>query len=278
MAQELRTDAKVTWCPGCPNHVILESARRAFLSLMKQGYKKDDFAIVAGIGCHAKIFDYLDLSGFCGLHGRTLPTAMGIKMGNPNLKVVAFAGDGDCYSEGMEHFIHVGRFNPNMTLIVHDNQSFSLTTGQGTPTSQDGYKSKVEPLGKFSFPLNPIKLALNSEFSFVARANARDLDHTAQIIEKAVKHPGFSYVEILQDCLIFNTDMDNKDELMYKLDDKERTLKEAMEIADEWNYNEKKGKIALGVIFQEKRKTMEEQWPQLQNLMKNKVGWKNLKR
>ena len=137
-----KTSKVITWCPGCPNHMILESTRNALINLTKKGFKKENFAMTAGVGCHGKIFDYLNTSGLYGLHGRSIPTAIGIKMGNPNLKVLAFAGDGDTYSEGMEHFIHACRFNPDITLIVHDNQSFSLTTGQATPTSQKGFKTK----------------------------------------------------------------------------------------------------------------------------------------
>src|SRR3989304_5486877 len=194
---ELRTEEKITWCPGCPDHMILESSRRALLSLMDQGYKRENFAMVAGIGCHGKIFDYLNISGVYGLHGRALPTAIGVKIGNPNLNVIVFAGDGDTYSEGMEHFIHTCRFNPDMTLIVNDNQSFSLTTGQATPTSQLGFKTKAEPLGEFNKPFNPILLALSAGATFIARCNARDLDHTQEIIEEAIKHKGFSFIEII---------------------------------------------------------------------------------
>jgi len=299
ITRELRTNNKITWCPGCPNFAILESTARALLNLIKQGYKKEDFVMVAGIGCHAKIFDYLDISGINGLHGRSLPTAMGIKMGNPNLSVFAFAGDGDTYAEGMEHFIHACRFNSNMTLFVHDNQSFSLTTGQPTPTSQLGFKSKALPFPNPQAPINPLRIALSAGASFVARCNSKDIAGTAEIMEKAIKHNGFSFVEIIQDCLIFNQDMIARNELMYKLPetsrfvskksnldgaqepkvlDKKRSLDEAMALAKEWDYNLGKGKIALGVFFQENKKTFEEHWPQLTNLMKSKIGWKDIKR
>ena len=106
-----------------------------------------------------------------------------------------------------------------MTLLVHDNQSFSLTTGQPTPTSQQGYVSKASPKGEINKPLNPIKLALAAGISFIARCNSKDINHTAEIIEKAINHPGFSFVEIIQDCLIFNKEINNKDKLMYKIPD-----------------------------------------------------------
>ncbi len=276
---ELITTEKITWCPSCPDHIILESTRRAILSLMKQGYSREDFAMVAGIGCHGKIFDYLNLSGIYGLHGRALPIATGMKMGNPNLNVVVFAGDGDTYSEGMEHFIHSCRFNPNLTLLVNDNQSFSLTTGQATPTSQQGFKTKAEPLGEFNKPLNPILLALSAGATFVARCNSRDIEHTQKIIEQAIKHEGFSYVEIIQDCLVFNLETSKRDDLIYKAPEKNRTLKEAMDLAMEFDYNLKNNnKIPIGIFYQTRRKTLDEEWPQLVKLKNKKIGWKELKK
>ncbi|MBD3252980.1 2-oxoacid:ferredoxin oxidoreductase subunit beta [Candidatus Pacearchaeota archaeon] len=271
----LGTKETVTWCPGCPNHMILESAKRTIAKLTEQGYKHENFAMTTGIGCHAKIFDYLNISGYYGLHGRTIPTALGIKLGNPNLTVLAFAGDGDTYAEGTAHFIHAARFNADMTLVVHDNQSFSLTTGQPTPTSQQGFKSKAYPMGEVSIPLNPVKLALASNASFIARCNARDINHTTEILEKAVKHKGFSFVEIIQDCLIFNPEINNKDKMMYKIpDNKDRKKAEAL--ADEWDYNSKNGKIPVGVIYQKPRLTLDDNWPQLKKLKEKGVGWKGI--
>ncbi|MBR9702262.1 2-oxoacid:ferredoxin oxidoreductase subunit beta [Candidatus Pacearchaeota archaeon] len=247
--------------------MILESVKKA---LSKSEQKK--LCMVTDIGCHGKIFDYLNISGIYGLHGRALPTAMGITLGNPNLNVLAFMGDGAIYSEGIAHFIHAGRFNPNLTLIVHDNQSFSLTTGQPTPTSQQGYKSKAIPMGEPDKPMNPIKLALASGTGFIARCNAKDPKHTAEVLRKAVKHKGFSFVEIIQDCLIFNKEINDKDKLMYNVKDN-KNKKMAERMADKWDYT-KKGKIPIGVLYQEKKPTLTDKWPQLKNLEKKGVGWK----
>jgi len=271
--ENLKTKQEITWCPGCPNFMILESVKKAIGGLMDKGARQEDFAMVTDIGCHAKIYDYINISGIYGLHGRALTTALGITLGNPNLNVLAFMGDGANYSEGIAHFIHAGRYNANMTLIVHDNQSFSLTTGQNTPTSQQGYKSKAYPLGEFNFPMNPIKLALASGISFIARCNARDIKHTAEVLEKAIKHKGFSFVEIIQDCLIFNKESNSKDDLMYKIKDNS-DIKIAEKVAEGWNYNDKKGKIVLGVIYHSAKPTLADKWPQLSELKKEKVGWK----
>jgi len=268
--EELKTNQEITWCPGCPNFMILESVKQA---LVNSGIKQEQIAITTDIGCNSKIYDYLNVSGIYGLHGRSLPTGLGITLGNPNLKVLSFVGDGGIYSEGVSHLVHAGRYNADMVLIVHDNQAFSLTTGQPTATSQIGYKSKSEPLGVFDSPLNPIKLALAIGIGFIARANARDLKHTAEVLEKAIKHKGFSFVEIIQDCLIFNTEINNKDSIMYKIEDN-TDKKQAEKLVSEWDYNSKNGKIPLGVLYKEDKPTLADKWPQLKELKKIGKGWK----
>ena len=254
MENNLNTKEVITWCPGCPNHMILASVKQAIAS---SGFNQNDFAITTDIGCSSKIYDYLNLSGIYGLHGRSLPTGLGIKLGNPNLKVLSFVGDGGIYNEGVSHFVHAGKYNADMVLIVHDNQGFSLTTGQPTATSQQGYVSKASPSGVTDSPLNPIKLALACNIGFIARANAKDIKHTAEILNKAIKHKGFSFVEIIQDCLIFNKDMNNKDGMMYKIKDN-ADLRIAEKLAKEWDYNSKKGKIALGVLYRDQKDILSE--------------------
>jgi len=267
--EKLATNEEMTWCPGCPNHMILESVKETIASFIdNKKYKHGDFAIATDIGCHAKIFDYLNLSGISCLHGRAIPTAIGMKIANPNLKVLVFAGDGAVYSEGISHFMHTFKHNPNMTLILHDNQSFSLTKGQPTPTTQKDYVSKASPLGTFEKPFNPIKIALAAGATFVARTNARDIKHMTEIFTKAINHNGFSFVEVIQDCLIFNTEQNNKDKQMYKISDNKDRF-HAEKLADEYDYNSKTGKIPLGIIFQDKnQKTLEENWPQLKKHLK----------
>jgi len=275
MKDNLSTKEENTWCPGCPNHMILAAVKQTLSHQIESGKaKQTDFAITTDIGCHAKIFDYLNLSGIYCLHGRAIPTAIGMKLGNPNLKVLTFAGDGAIYAEGISHFIHAFKHNADITLILHDNQSFSLTTGQPTPTSQQGYVSKASPLGTFDKPMNPIKLALASNATFIARTNARDIPHMIQTFTKAINHKGFSFVEVIQDCLIFNLEANNKDKLMYKVKDNS-DKKIAEKLADEFDYNSKGGKIPLGVIYQSKEKCLAEKWPQLKKLLNKKSGWNN---
>jgi 2-oxoglutarate/2-oxoacid ferredoxin oxidoreductase subunit beta len=269
--ENLSTKSENTWCPGCPNNMILEAIKQ---TLANSNTKQEDYAITTDIGCHAKIFDYLNLSGIYCLHGRAIPTAVGITLGNPNLKVLAFAGDGAVYSEGISHFIHAFKNNPDMTLILHDNQSFSLTTGQPTPTSQQGYVSKASPMGSFDNPMNPLAIALASNATFIARTNARDISHMVEIFTKAIDHSGFSFIEVIQDCLIFNSEANGKDPRMYKI--KDNSDKEnAEKLVKEYDYNTKDGKIPMGIIYQAKEKTLTDKWPQLKKLKENKTSWQN---
>jgi 2-oxoglutarate/2-oxoacid ferredoxin oxidoreductase subunit beta len=262
---KLSTREEITWCPGCWNFLILESVKEALSDLIKsKKYKLNDFAFVTGIGCHAKIFDYLNLSGFYGLHGRVLPTALGIKIGNPKLKVLGFGGDGDTYSEGMSHFISAFRYNSDMTLIVHDNQSFSLTTGQATATSQKGFKTKVEPFGSVNEPLNPVKIALACGGTFIARCNPLDIKNTSLILKKAIEHKGFSYIEMIQKCLVFNSEKNNIEKRMYKIKDN-YDYKKAQKLVEEWNYNSNKGRIPVGILYKTQKQTFEEKYYQLKN-------------
>jgi len=259
---------KITWCPGCPNFAILNSVRTVVESL---GIK-DKVSIATGIGCHGKIFDYLDLSGIYCLHGRVLPTMLGMKLGNPNLKVIGFGGDGDTYAEGMAHFIHNCRYNADMTMIVHNNQTFSLTTGQPTPVSESSYKDKTMVKGSFGETLNPIKLALSSGCSFVARVYALDIEHVKEVLKEAINHKGFSFVEILQPCIIFHDTREVIGKNVYKMSHDRKDMKKAMEKASGWDYN-KESKIGVGVFYQEKKKCLEEQWDVLVDLMKKGKGW-----
>ncbi len=195
--EELGTKAINTWCPGCPNFSILQAAKEAFSQLANEG-KLDikNTAMVAGIGCHAKIYDYLNLKGFYGLHGRVLPIALGVKLGNPEMTVIGFGGDGDTYAEGMEHFIHNCRYNADMTMLVNDNQVFSLTTGQFTPATEKGFKSASSPLGLAEKPINPLTLAMEAGATFVARGYALNIPHLRDLIKGAIGHKGFSFIDI----------------------------------------------------------------------------------
>lgn len=232
-----------TWCPGCWNFSILAAVKN-----ITKG-KEKEYAICTGIGCHAKMYDYTNTNAVYCLHGRSLPVARGIKMANPDLKVVCFSGDGDSYAEGMSHFMHSIQYDEDITLVVHDNRVFALTTGQPTPTTERGFKSKVSLQGTSLKPINPIKIALAAGCKFVARASALDIAGMQEILEKAIKHRGFSFVEIMQPCITFhNQDTAMLKEKSYKIMGK-LTREEAMKKAEEFDYQT--GKIPIGIFYSE---------------------------
>ncbi len=278
---KITTNSQNTWCPGCWNFQILEGVKKYFGRTIKSEKERKDYAIVTGIGCHAKIFDYLNFNGLNSIHGRVLPTCLGLKVGNPNLNVLGFSGDGDAFAEGMEHTIHAARYNSNLKYLIHNNQVFALTVGQPTPITERGFKDKTTPLGVKLKPLNTIKLMLAAGASFVARVYA-DVKQVDEVLKEAFKHKGFAFIEVIQPCIIFHPDVGYK-EHTYLLKDKKHdktNFNEAMKRAEEFNYDNigPKTKIPLGIFYQERRLTFEENSPQLLKLMKTKKSWKDVKR
>jgi 2-oxoglutarate/2-oxoacid ferredoxin oxidoreductase subunit beta len=256
---KVRTNASTTWCPGCFNHMILAGAQQFFEEQLKSGKKKEDFAIVTGIGCHAKIFDYLDMPGMNTLHGRVPPTCIGIKLAKPRVSVFGFSGDGDAYSEGLEHTINAARYNANFKYIVHNNQVFALTLGEPTPVTETGFKDPSVPLGVVLQPINPIKLMLAAGATFVARVYA-EVKQVKEVLEEAQKHKGFAFIEIIQPCIVFHNDEGYK-ERFYNLKDifhDTHNISEAMHRAEEFDYSSKQGKIPMGIFYQTNKPTFEE--------------------
>jgi len=258
MKDVLNTGTIPNWCPGCYNFLILTAFKKYIAGQIEGGKKKDDFAMVSGIGCHAKIFDYINLNGLNGLHGRVLPTCMGLKIAKPKLNVFGFSGDGDAYAEGMEHLIHAARYNSNITYLVHNNQVFALTVGQPTPVSEIGFKDKTTPEGVKVAPINPIKIMLASGATFVARVYS-DIKQIDYVLKEAAKHKGFAFIEIIQPCLIFHPDAGFKDHV-YSLEEKghdKSDWNKAMARACEFDYNSM-GKIPMGIFYQAKRDVFED--------------------
>jgi 2-oxoglutarate ferredoxin oxidoreductase subunit beta len=257
--QKIVSNQKITWCPGCLNNIILHSFAKVLSEL--EAEKRIDLkkvVVVAGIGCHGKIFDYLNLSGFNALHGRAIPTSLGIKLANRDLKVIAFVGDGDIYAEGLDHLIHAARYNADIKVFVHNNQNFALTVGQSTPTSEKGYKSKVRPEGEKEEPLNPIALMLAAKASFVARAFVLEKEHLEMIMKEAILHKGFAFVDILQPCIVFHNTSEMIKKNAYKIETP-KNFEEALKLALEWDYNLREiSKIPLGIFWKEERETFEE--------------------
>jgi len=246
-------NTNTAWCPGCGNFMILKALQQALTEL---SLKPQQVVIVSGIGQAAKTPQYLNVHMFNGLHGRALPPATAIKACNPELTVIAEGGDGDMYGEGGNHFLHTIRRNPNIAHLVHNNMVYGLTKGQASPTSQFGFKTPVQTNGVVSEPINPISLAISLDASFVARVFCGDIEKTVEIIKKAIQHPGYALVDIFQPCVTFNKVNTFKwfKENTYNLENhepenREQALAKAME----------KGKMPLGIFYQNKKKKAFEQ-------------------
>jgi 2-oxoglutarate/2-oxoacid ferredoxin oxidoreductase subunit beta len=158
--ENLGTNAENTWCPGCGNFGILTAVKKAILKLEEKGIPKENIAISAGIGCSAKIFDYLNLSGVYSLHGRDIATVQGIKIANPDLKVITFSGDGNAMGEGLSHVLFAAKRNADITVLMHNNGVYALTTGQFTPVTKKGWKGPSTPKGSVEEPFNALTLLL----------------------------------------------------------------------------------------------------------------------
>src|SRR5512136_2460358 len=184
----LITDAKNTWCPGCGNFSIQHTLKNVLADMEQEGQSLDNVVLVSGIGCHAKIADYLNINSFYSIHGRTLPVATGIKLANPRLKVICCAGDGDCYAEGLDHLIFGAKRNIDITVIIHNNRVYGLTTGQYTPTSPLGFRGRSTPEGTPEEPFNPLTLMLASGATFIARGTSRGMELLKRLIRGAITH------------------------------------------------------------------------------------------
>ena len=256
MPLNLSTISKITWCPGCPNSQILVAMRQAISALADSGTLKIE-NLVAGacIGCHGKISDYLNTNTFTALHGRLIPSLTGIKCANPNLTVIGMVGDGDAYSEGLEHIIHAARRNSDIKIFVHDNQVFALTQGQASSESPKGFKSKTTPAGSIEEPFDAFPVLLSSGATFAARSYAGDIARTKSIIEAAIKHKGFSFVEIIQPCITFFDTRDYfKERVFWREGGPAENPTKAMELC------KKDGeKIPLGIFYNVEKPTFEEQ-------------------
>lgn len=194
-------DQKPAWCPGCGNFGLLNTLQQTLADLAIEPHQ---YTIVSGIGQAAKLPHYIRCNAFNGLHGRALPVATGIALANHDMLVMVNTGDGDCYGEGGNHFLHAIRRNINVKLFVHDNQIYGLTKGQASPTSMEGMETKTQPFGALSAQLNPLALAVALDCSFVARGFVGDMELLQRLMTEAIRHPGFALIDILQPCVTFN--------------------------------------------------------------------------
>lgn len=199
--KDFQSDIERRWCPGCGDYSIYNAVTSAFAEL---GLAKEKFAVISGIGCSSRFPYYMNTYGFHTLHGRAPTVAMGVKLANPELSVWVMTGDGDALSIGGNHFVHTIRRNPNINIIVFNNQIYGLTKGQTSPTSELGKVTKTTPLGSLDTPLQALPLALASGATFVARAIDTNTKMMKELFVAAAEHKGISVVEVLTNCVIFN--------------------------------------------------------------------------
>lgn len=241
--------ARPTWCPGCGHFAVLGCIQQATFQL---GLPPEQVVLVSGIGCSGKITQHYGGYGFHSLHGRAIPVASAVQLANHDLTVIAAGGDGDGYGIGLQHFLHAARRNIDLTYLVMDNHIYSLTTGQTSPTSRQGFVSKTSPKGSAEQHIRPLELSLSAGASFVAQGFSGNVKQLTELIKAAINHEGFSHVNVFSPCVTFNrlntfdwfreriVDLDQKG---YQPNDRLKALATVME-ADG---------VLTGVIYQEKR-------------------------
>jgi len=258
LAKDYKTDAKPIWCPGCGDFAVLAGLYQAFAALDMDPTKT---VIVSGIGCSSRLPVFIKSYGFHTVHGRTLPVATGIKMANPDLTVLAMGGDGDAFAIGGGHIPHAARRNVNITYIVMDNFIYGLTKGQSSPTTGSaegtghGFKlTPTNPHGQYESPLNPLAMLLTYGASFVARGYSAKPKQLAELYQAAIKHQGFSFIQILSPCVMFNRTYDELDAAIVPLEGNHDTgdFRAAMNLALDTDTEH------LGIFYQQQRPTLDD--------------------
>ncbi len=251
---------ETAWCPGCGNFSILKALKSALSACDLSPWQ---VLLVSGIGQAAKAPHYLKANVFNGLHGRSLPVAIGAKLANHELTVIAESGDGCMYGEGGNHFIAALRRNLDITIIVHNNMVYGLTKGQASPTSEQGFVTKAQPHGSPSAPFNPVNIAVTMGTGFVARGFAGNREHLSGLIARAIKFRGTALVDILQPCVSFNHVNTFKwyKERCYELPENFQSENRELALETSLEFGEK---IPLGVIYENRKKTFEETFAVLQ--------------
>ena len=222
-AKDFKSSQEVRWCPGCGDYAIL-AAVQSFLPEL--GLERENIAFVSGIGCSSRFPYYLNTYGMHSIHGRAPAIATGLATSRPDLSVWVVTGDGDALSIGGNHLIHALRRNVNLKILLFNNRIYGLTKGQYSPTSEPGKLTKSSPVGSVDAPFNPLSLALGSEATFVARTIDSDRAHLQEVLRAAAEHKGSAFVEIYQNCPIFNDDAfetlknpDTRDAALIRLED-----------------------------------------------------------
>lgn len=259
------------WCPGCGDYGVLKSLQTA---AGKLGIEPKDLLVVSGIGCSSNLPGFIRAYGIHSLHGRAIAVATGAHLANTDLKVVVTGGDGDGYGIGIGHFIHAMRRNLDLTYIVMDNQIYGLTTGQASPTTSRGHKTKSTPEGNAEIPLNPLAMAITSGATYVARGYTGDQKHLVEIIAGGIAHKGFSLIDVHSPCVTYNkvNTYSFFKERVYRLEDEgwdSSDFGKSIQKAFEWG-----DKIPLGVLYKVEQTTYEDVEPVLRkgSLVKQRLG------
>ncbi len=250
-AQQYKTKIEPVWCPGCGDFGVLQALCNA---LSAKEVDPKNLAFVSGIGCSGRLPPYIKGYGFHTVHGRVLPIATGVKVANPDLTVVAVGGDGDAFAIGGGHIPHTSRRNPSIVYIVMDNGTYGLTKGQASPTGPLGMKTAASPYGTVEPPLNPIAMALGYDISFIARAYSGKNKDLESIINRALSHRGFAFIDVISPCITYyNTYKELPPQLSsVPADHDVRDRVKAFELSL------KTDKIYLGVFYEVERPTFEE--------------------
>lgn len=259
--QDFKSDQKSTWCGGCGDFGILNALQMALAALNIPPHRA---VFVSGIGCGSKLPDYMDVNGYLTLHGRGLPVLAGIHFANHELVAIAISGDGDSYGIGANHFMHWMRRNINIVHLVENNQIYGLTKGQYSPTTEKGVITSTSPEGAIESAVNPITWALSAGATFIARGFSNDPKRLSIIIQAAIKHKGYSLIDVLQPCVTYNkiNTGDWYKQRIFYVDEvpgyNPQDLSKAFNIGLEWG-----DKIPCGIIYQVQRDVYEEQLVQI---------------
>jgi 2-oxoglutarate/2-oxoacid ferredoxin oxidoreductase subunit beta len=252
---DYKSDLKPIWCPGCGDFGVLASLYRAFAQLELDPAKT---VIVSGIGCSSRLPGFVSTYGFHTLHGRPLPVAMGVKLANPDLNVIAVGGDGDGFAIGAGHFPHAARRNTDITYLVMDNETYGLTKGQVSPTSLYQQKGPSTPFGNLEEPLNTLAFAVACGASFIARGASFNTKALTELIVQAIEHKGFSFIDALSPCVVFNNTQ-------------EEWKQTVTEIAPDHDVTDRvaafdlalRGGFSLGIVYREQRATLNQKYQAL---------------
>jgi len=261
---------KPIWCSGCGDYAVLNAVAKALATLE---LPKENVAVVSGIGCSSRLPGYLNTYGFNAIHGRALPIAAGLKLSRPDLTVLAVGGDGDIFSIGGNHLPHVARRNIDLTCIVMDNGIYGLTKGQVSPTTPIGEKTITTVYGSIEDPIQPLKLLLSYEASFVAQSTSLDLNHLVAMLVAAMRHRGFSFVNVRSPCVTYRGkdqyDMiRQRSKYIDQLPDYDPT-----DMRKAWHHAITPEYISLGILYQNPRDTYDERQARIRETAKGNRQW-----